>query len=473
MPKNDSIVSGSTSPKSKQVGKRRSEPRADGDAEPALCVSQETEDSLWDFPDLEDGGKKGGARRRKLKEAAHKVSESSRAKAEALSTKAKAVGEKSNEKSSKAAEAFSSALSAKVEKLAAKTSKASHRVTERFLDKDRPALDVVLLHDKISYTLSVVCIVGMAFTLGYAPFWYLPWNTVMAVVLLGRRWWSFKRQGAHYYMYDFCYWANLLGVVYSWFMPQSATLFHIVFLVSVGPLGWSIPTFTNSMIFHSAAHMTSVFIHLSPSVLTYALRWHIAPPADYGYHFCDDYPRCRDTSPWLILRDAYLVFYLPWAVCYFVWVYILMDKRIKERGYETLFEWIILQKPMAFVRNMSSNVMMQRLIYSGVHAVFALATMVVGLAAWYWHAVHLTLVMVWVTSAAWNASGFYFSVFAKRYVDELQRRAMSREESHAALAAHLEEAHASGGGTTEECDAGNNGASTDTDDSAASQAQEE
>eukprot|EP00672_Neobodo_designis_P023609 CAMPEP_0174830886 /NCGR_PEP_ID=MMETSP1114-20130205/2780_1 /TAXON_ID=312471 /ORGANISM="Neobodo designis, Strain CCAP 1951/1" /LENGTH=442 /DNA_ID=CAMNT_0016064695 /DNA_START=110 /DNA_END=1438 /DNA_ORIENTATION=- len=383
-----------------------------------------TDDRTWDFPELEDGGKKGGARRRKIKEAAKKV------------------GEKGKEKSSRAAEAFSSALSTKVGKIAERTSKASHRVTERLLDKDRPSLEVVLLHDKISYTVSVVSIVSMAFTIGYAPFWYIPWNTVMAFLLLSRRWWQFRKENQHYYLYDFCYWANLLTVIYSWFLPRSTTLFHIIFMVAVGPLGWSIPTFTNSMIFHSAAHMTSVFIHLSPGVLTYAVRWHV--PQRYGYKVCDDYPGCWETSPWTLLRDSYLIFYLPWAVFYFVWVYILMERRIKERGYEILFAWIIEQKPMAFVRRMTSNVMMQKVIYSAVHAVFALGTMFVGLAAWYSHAVHLTLVMFWVGYASWNASGYYFSVFAKRYVDELQRRAMSHEESHAALAAHLHATHASG-----------------------------
>ena len=45
-------------------------------------------------------------------------------------------------------------------------------------------------------------------------------------------------------------------------------------MVSNGPLAWAVLAFNNSLIFHSAQHMVSAFIHISPMLLSYCLRWH-------------------------------------------------------------------------------------------------------------------------------------------------------------------------------------------------------
>ena len=136
--------------------------------------------------------------------------------------------------------------------------------------------DLVLplkLQDKISFTLGVLNVCLTCYLMGAAPEYFYLWHTPKAVILITLRWYTFKQRKQHYLLYDFCYWANILGLVYLWGKRSSAFLFQIFFIVSNGPLAWSVLTFAQSLVFHSHAHMTSVFIHVSPMLLSHALRW--------------------------------------------------------------------------------------------------------------------------------------------------------------------------------------------------------
>lgn len=106
----------------------------------------------------------------------------------------------------------------------------------------------------------------------------------------------------HYFLFDFCYYANLLILAYVNFFPKSETLFAICFafctgipvvratlglfepqanVFLIGPLAWSILAWRNSLVFHSLDKTTSLFIHLTPNLLFYALRWLDKHPERY------------------------------------------------------------------------------------------------------------------------------------------------------------------------------------------------
>lgn len=394
-------------------------------ASPSMDKLSSSDSPPWPLsPTIDGNGMKAfteSARVRKLRE---------QARARALLGK---------ERTSAAAERLSSALSSNVERVARRTAEASKRIS-KVIDKDKTSLQVVQLHDQLAFTVSVVNLVTMAYFIGVLPQYYYIYHCFAGFLLIGSRWWSFKQQKQHYYLYDFCYWANLLTLVYCLVLPQNTTLFRIIFMMANGPLGFAIATFTNSLIFHSAAHMTSVFIHASPAVLVFTIRWYPSK-----FKVCENWPSCDDTTVASLFYDPFVLFYLVWAVGYFLWVYVLMGRRIKDRGYETLFAYVIDQKPMRFVKNLSSNDWVQKLAYSGIHAVFALATMVAALFTWNWFHVNLAFLWWLLLVAAWNASGFYFHVFAKRYVEEAQKRALTREESTALLGVALEASVVRGG----------------------------
>jgi len=103
-----------------------------------------------------------------------------------------------------------------------------------------------------------------------------------ALTLLTYRFVQFKRIGHHYYLLDLCYVVNALLCLYcglalaGWgHLPFAMTLFQALFAMTNGPLAWAIPLFNNKLKFHSAQHMISLFIHISPACTTYAIRWYL------------------------------------------------------------------------------------------------------------------------------------------------------------------------------------------------------
>src|SRR4051794_12258404 len=128
-----------------------------------------------------------------------------------------------------------------------------------------------------------------AFLIGARPD-LMPWFfTVKAVILLTLRWILFRRRKWHYFLFDFCYYANLLVLVYLHIFPKSQALFLICFAFSVGPLAWAILTWRNSLVFHSLDKTTSLFIHLTPGILMYSMRWLANDPVSLA-----TYDTCRD-----------------------------------------------------------------------------------------------------------------------------------------------------------------------------------
>ena len=86
------------------------------------------------------------------------------------------------------------------------------------------------------------------FLLGYSPAKFYIWHSVKAVVLISLRWYDFRQKKTHYLLFDFCYWANLICLLYLFVFPHSAVLFQICFITSSGPLAWSILAFNQALV---------------------------------------------------------------------------------------------------------------------------------------------------------------------------------------------------------------------------------
>ena len=75
-------------------------------------------------------------------------------------------------------------------------------------------------------------------------------------------------------MFDFCYFANTLIILFLEFFPKNDILFKVFFVYANGPFGVAIPAFKNSMIFHKIDNLISLTIHVIPQVTSWNLRWH-------------------------------------------------------------------------------------------------------------------------------------------------------------------------------------------------------
>lgn len=185
-----------------------------------------------------------------------------------------------------------------------------------------------------SFTLGVINLALTCYIIGSAPGYYYLWYSPKAVILISLRWLDFKRKKTHFLLADFCYWANLLALVYVWFTPTSHTAFQILFLCANGPLAWAVLAFNQSLVFHKWQQVVSVFIHVSPMLLTYGIRWHT--PA--GFSVCFDPPNCASVSAVTLLWNAMTRFYLFWVVGYYCAIFVLLGPYLESRSFKTLYD---------------------------------------------------------------------------------------------------------------------------------------
>ena len=165
----------------------------------------------------------------------------------------------------------------------------------------------VRLHDQACFTLGVLNVSLTTYIVGAAPHLFYLWHTLKCVSLTALRWYTFRKEGKHFLLLDFCYFANAYALFYLWLWPSSPRLFQALFMMSNGPLAWSVLTFSQSLVFHSHAHMTSVFIHISPMLLSHALRW--ADPRTHPFATCG--PAGCDVPPLALLSNACLLYTSP------------------------------------------------------------------------------------------------------------------------------------------------------------------
>ena len=176
---------------------------------------------------------------------------------------------------------------------------------------------VVRLRDKVSFLLGVLgCFVLEAVALLHPEHFWVCYSVYIVPLLLARVYY-YKVLRWHYFLLDFCYASNLLCLAQIFVWPDSFTLFVINFAQTTGPLAMAIPTWRNSLVFHSLDKVTSAYIHALPPLLCFLMRWH--PPA--GWHddgwpaFSPALPEHLDI-PWAV--GCALGGYIAWQAAHLV-----------------------------------------------------------------------------------------------------------------------------------------------------------
>ncbi|KAJ6372921.1 hypothetical protein OIU76_027290 [Salix suchowensis] len=127
--------------------------------------------------------------------------------------------------------------------------------------------------NKVTHLLGVLGFGGFCFLLGARPqdipyvycFFYFTFVPL--------RWIYYRFKKWHYYLLDFCYYANTIFLVDLLLYPKNEKLFMVCFSFAEGPLAWALIVWRCSLVFSSADKLVSVLIHLLPGemVLLYGL----------------------------------------------------------------------------------------------------------------------------------------------------------------------------------------------------------
>ncbi|MEW5302047.1 MAG: hypothetical protein WDW36_004859 [Sanguina aurantia] len=275
----------------------------------------------------------------------------------------------------------------------------------------------ILLRDKLAFVLGSTLLWVCAFTLGRTPQTFYRLYTGLGVALMGVRYFTYRRSRRHYYLFDICYFANLLLVTHVWLLRRSALLQTVTFAFNAGPVMWSIVAFRNSCVFHDLDKVTSLYLHLVPAMVSWTLRWY-PTKAFYGFPSHEALGAHRPATSRggvvsLVLVPA--VFYTAWAVAYYLKIFVISASRIKERGYQTLFGFVTTQRKGVFhaiAKRVRPSV--QPAVYFALHMLFCLTTFVISIAAWHSYYVHTLLLLLCASMSMWHGAQYYFEVFAGR-----------------------------------------------------------
>ena len=97
--------------------------------------------------------------------------------------------------------------------------------------------------------------------------------TLQALYLLPLRAYQYKKRDWHYFLFDICYYANILNFLFLWVFPSSAPLWVACYCLSHGSLASAVITWRNSLVFHDSDKVTSLFIHLYPPFTFTVIRY--------------------------------------------------------------------------------------------------------------------------------------------------------------------------------------------------------
>ena len=96
------------------------------------------------------------------------------------------------------------------------------------------------------------------------------------LVLLPYRWYNYIKINGHYQLIEFSYLMNTLTLLYLW-LPISddirARLFPTIYTLVTGPLVMSTMAMQQPLKLQSESKMTSIFIHMYPSLAVWGIKW--------------------------------------------------------------------------------------------------------------------------------------------------------------------------------------------------------
>lgn len=163
------------------------------------------------------------------------------------------------------------------------------------------------------YTLGVCNFVLTVIIALRHPEYYWMWHLAKAFIFLPWRFYRFKQRGWEWYMADFCYFSTYyafigcaLAFIRTHFGIESAlhqyndNLIRTGFAFANGALALAIPLFHNKLVFHDIDNTTSMYIHISPAIFYWTIRW----GAGFGPGYIEDaWPTMFDVCPDMYAAD--------------------------------------------------------------------------------------------------------------------------------------------------------------------------
>ncbi|CEH18150.1 Uncharacterized conserved protein [Ceraceosorus bombacis] len=270
------------------------------------------------------------------------------------------------------------------------------------------------------------------------PEWIPLFYSAQLLYFLPLRVYTYTKRKWHYFLFDFCYYANLLNLAFLWIFPHSRWLWTVCYCAAHGPLAFSIATWRNSAVFHSLEKMCSLFIHIYPPLVFMTIRHHI--PKGIAERM---YPALvgLDNLDFIPVFFANLLCYLVWQLLYYE--FIIIGKKEKVRSGERINSYSTLATGKGAIANLlgrasegqrESAFMLLQCVYT---IVCTLPAPLIFYKSARWSSIFLLTLLV---LSLWNGASYLVEVTFRRFEKELEKLRLEVQQAQEyALALDSEE----------------------------------
>lgn len=276
--------------------------------------------------------------------------------------------------------------------------------------------------DKFSFLLGVMMILFTEYVLiSYPSYLYIVYSIIL-VPMLTWRFISYHQHKHHYFMLDFCYFDNLLVVIWLYLYPNNAKVFKMVFALSTGPLLMAVIAWSNCLVFHDIDRVTSLFIHIYPPLVLYAERWHNEKLA--ALIAADEGTLLSSLFETVAVP---MIFYATWQLAYLIKTEVMDRKRMDtDADIVTSARWLTRNRPHAMYLWLRKRgvTLHENLILVIFQLCYTLVTLAPGILFFNFRHANQGLLISVLAFATWNGANFYFEIFSERYRQRLLKKEM-------------------------------------------------
>mmetsp|Transcript_41501 Transcript_41501/g.75202 ORF Transcript_41501/g.75202 Transcript_41501/m.75202 type:complete len:326 (-) Transcript_41501:13-990(-) len=279
-----------------------------------------------------------------------------------------------------------------------------------------------------------------------------------ACILLPWRFVRFARENCELYLLDFCYMVSywtVLGCALAYLRittgletplhRYNAMITRCIFVYANGALVWSVAIFRNSLVFYNIDQITSCFIHLSPALLCWCVRWGggqgfqlIEESFPAMFEVCpgvsaqaaDDCLRWSRLLTWCtecevglkgFLVQPVLFYVIAWALPYYLFHFCLFRGYIERCGKETLYGLVMSDAGKSRLIRLLPEPL-HPLGYLLQHFAVVASLGVLTIAFWSNFVLHTAFILLMLVTAVHNGSTYTFRVFGLRYADSVLQK---------------------------------------------------
>ncbi|KAM7275830.1 hypothetical protein ACFE04_017696 [Oxalis oulophora] len=280
--------------------------------------------------------------------------------------------------------------------------------------------------NKVTHFLGVLTFGGFCFLLGARP-QDIPYvYCFFYVIFVPLRWIYYRFKKWHYYLLDFCYYANTIFVVDLLLYPKNEKFFMVCFAFAEGPLAWALIVWRCSLVFNSLDKLVSVLIHLLPGLVFFTIRWWnpttFADMHPEGSARRVSWPYVEERSylfTWLFVVP--LAAYTLWQALYFLIVNVLRRQRLL-RDPEVKTSYRELSRKAQKANNSwwrlsgllgDQNRMLMYIVLQGI---FTIATMALTYPIFLSYRLHIIFQLLKISAAVWNGGSFLLEVMPRQVI---------------------------------------------------------